>query len=167
MALTSQTMTFSRLQFLGFLLCCALLPLTLCSTYLPTDLQWQRGSGGSAAGTCPPQSTEDERNAHNICSCKLEVEHSLLDVHCQRLERVCLDQGTIVLWGEQYQELQGRRAAPLPELRVDESKAGGNQGCRELSSCIDCSGPLLTAQPFARRSTCGRGCRETSGLVVG
>lgn len=54
--------------------------------------------------------------------CQLDVAASPWAQHCQRLERVCLDQSTIILYDDQYQELDGKVAGALPQLRMSSTK---------------------------------------------
>ena len=64
------------------------------------------GSGGSSRGA----------------QCQLPLDGSPWERHCQRLDRVCVDQGTLILYGDRYQQLDGRKAGRLPELLIDTSK---------------------------------------------
>lgn len=57
-------------------------------------------------------------------SCRLQLGGSPWERHCQRLDRVCFDQGTMILYDDRYQQLDGRKAGQLPELLVDTSKVG-------------------------------------------
>ncbi|KAL4436680.1 hypothetical protein ABPG75_003819 [Micractinium tetrahymenae] len=54
--------------------------------------------------------------------CQLDVAASPWARHCQRLQRVCLDQSTIILYDDQYQELDGKVAGALPKLRISSNK---------------------------------------------
>jgi hypothetical protein len=48
--------------------------------------------------------------------CRLNVEQSTWSHHCQRLQNVCLDSSTLIFYDQQYQELDGKPAGPLPRL---------------------------------------------------
>lgn len=61
-------------------------------------------------------------------SCGLPLRGSPWERHCQRLDRICFDQGTIILYDSKYQQLDGRKAGQLPELLVDTSKVGAAAG---------------------------------------
>ncbi len=54
--------------------------------------------------------------------CQLQLDGSPWERHCQRLRRVCVDQGSLILYEDRYQQMDGRRAGALPELLVDTSK---------------------------------------------
>lgn len=71
------------------------------------------GAGGQPAPGERPQ------------ACALQLDGSPWERHCQRLRRVCVDQGGLILYEDRYQQLDGRRAGALPELLVDTSKARG------------------------------------------
>lgn len=57
--------------------------------------------------------------------CQLQLDGSPWERHCQRLRRVCVDQGSLILYEDRYQQMDGRRAGALPELLVDTSKVIG------------------------------------------
>ncbi|KAL4435209.1 hypothetical protein ABPG77_001891 [Micractinium sp. CCAP 211/92] len=54
--------------------------------------------------------------------CQLDVASSPWAHHCQRLQRVCLDQSTIILYDDQFQEEDGKVAGALPQLRISSNK---------------------------------------------
>jgi hypothetical protein len=56
--------------------------------------------------------------------CQLQLDGSPWERHCQRLQRVCVDQGKLILYDDEYQQLDNRRAGQLPKLLVDSSKVG-------------------------------------------
>lgn len=67
-------------------------------------------------------SSGDHRQQPQQQQCRLSVRGSVWDQHCQRLERVCVDQGMLILHDSRYQQRGGRKAGKLPELLVDTSK---------------------------------------------
>lgn len=60
--------------------------------------------------------------------CQLQLDGSPWERHCQRLRRVCVDQGSLILYEDRYQQMDGRRAGALPELLVDTSKVRRGSG---------------------------------------
>ncbi len=93
------------------------------------------GAGGSSSGN---SSSDRSSSAHmqqqqQQQQCRLAVRGSVWDQHCQRLEWVCVDQGILILHGDRYQQLGGRKAGKLPELLVDTSKVTGEGQARRLT----------------------------------
>ncbi|KAI3437750.1 hypothetical protein D9Q98_000198 [Chlorella vulgaris] len=74
---------------------------------------WQEAAAGSLSSDHHPSPVQ---------TCQLELDGSPWERHCQRLDRVCVDQGMLILYDEKYQQLDGRKAGRLPELLVDTSK---------------------------------------------
>lgn len=101
----------------GVLLACAVLALL---SWAAVRLGGRRPHlGGWVAAAAEPQQPQQQQQAQQ---CRLQLDGSPWERHCQRLRRVCLDQGTLVLYNDRYQQLDGRRAGALPELLVDTSK---------------------------------------------
>lgn len=98
----------------GVLLVCALLAV----------LSWAANRAGARAPQVwaqPQQAAPPPQQQQ----CRLQLDGSPWERHCQRLRRVCFDQGGLILYDERYQQLDGRRAGELPEVLVDTSKVGG------------------------------------------
>ena len=85
---------------------------------------------GAARQAAPSQQHPPQR-------CQLQLDGSPWERHCQRLRRVCVDQGSLILYEDRYQQMDGRRAGALPELLVDTSKVRGSSG--------SCSSAILRA----------------------
>lgn len=66
--------------------------------------------------------------------CQLDVAASPWAAHCQRLQRVCLDQSTIILYDDKYQELDGKVAGALPQLRISSNKVRAVPAAAEQGS---------------------------------
>lgn len=83
-----------------------------------------RNGGDSDSGTTGSSMHQQQQQ------CRLSVRGSVWDQHCQRLERVCVDQGMLILYSDRYQQLGERKAGKLPELLVDTSKVPGEGRAR-------------------------------------
>lgn len=50
--------------------------------------------------------------------CQLDIEASPLVHHCQRVRRVCVDQGQLIFYEQRHQPGGGREPDPLPEIII-------------------------------------------------
>ncbi|KAL4451870.1 hypothetical protein ABPG75_007532 [Micractinium tetrahymenae] len=100
---------------------CGLLAAALLALLAWGGVHLASGHGGASAVAGGGSGSSEARRQHQQ-QCRLAVRGSVWDQHCQRLERVCVDQGTLILYDDRYQQLGGRKAGKLPELLVDTSK---------------------------------------------
>lgn len=88
---------------------------------------------GSLAGAAPPAAAawlpaEAQRRSQQLPQqqapqqCQLNIQKSHWGDHCQRLNRVCVDQGQLIFHEERHQAVEGREPDPLPQIAVHHTR---------------------------------------------
>lgn len=119
---------------------------------------WQEAAAGSLSSDHHPSPVQ---------TCQLELDGSPWERHCQRLDRVCVDQGMLILYDEKYQQLDGRKAGRLPELLVDTSKVLLLIPCRVLLGLMSICTAVLYWAGVLLCDGCSCSCSEahTTAMV--
>lgn len=116
---------YGRMEQHSLLLACALVGLLLLTGTHVMGPAARQGTPrvASSAIAAPPFPQRPPRR------CQLDVASSPWAHHCQRLQRVCLDQSTIILYDDQFQEVDGKVAGALPQLRISSNKVRTGKAC--------------------------------------